>query len=172
MARKLLALFLSIIFSIVAAAASSGAADYKSFVRAARSSSDHSTEESIIELPENPERYITLPGSREEITRSSSDEDEEDDIELMLRKPERTCDKYPPVCRKKSSPGPDCCKKICTNIKKDPLNCGRCGRKCKHNEICCKGHPVNVSSDPKNCGSCGKKCKKWETCVYGMCSYA
>ena len=143
-----------------------------------------STEESqYISLPENPESYIALPGSPESYiklpeseetttTTTSDDDDQDEGNNFMLAKKAITCDKFPPICRKKSSPGPDCCKKTCTNIKKDPLNCGRCGRKCKNGEICCKGQCVNTSTDTKNCGSCGKKCKKWETCVYGMCSYA
>ncbi|KAF2303699.1 hypothetical protein GH714_021344 [Hevea brasiliensis] len=42
-----------------------------------------------------------------------------------------TCDKYPRVCRAKGSPGPDCCKKKCVNVRTDKLNCGKCGKKCK-----------------------------------------
>ena len=83
-----------------------------------------------------------------------------------------TCDKFPRVCRLKGSAGPDCCKKKCVNVKKDRLNCGMCGYKCKYSEICCKGNCVNASFDKRNCGGCNNKCKKGEYCVYGMCSYA
>lgn len=35
-------------------------------------------------------------------------------------KPVMTCDKFPRICRQKNgSPGPDCCKKKCVNVKKD-----------------------------------------------------
>lgn len=83
-----------------------------------------------------------------------------------------TCDKFPRVCRLKSSKGPDCCKKKCVNVKSDRLNCGMCGYKCKYPEICCKGKCVNASFDRRNCGGCNNKCKKGESCVYGMCNYA
>ncbi|KAJ9136378.1 hypothetical protein P3X46_033463 [Hevea brasiliensis] len=83
-----------------------------------------------------------------------------------------TCDKYPRICRVKGSPGPDCCKKKCVNVKTDKLNCGKCGKKCKYPEICCKGVCVNPMSNKKHCGGCNNKCKKGGACVYGMCSYA
>ncbi|KAF3451751.1 hypothetical protein FNV43_RR07847 [Rhamnella rubrinervis] len=83
-----------------------------------------------------------------------------------------TCDKFPRVCRLKSSKGPDCCKKKCVNVKSDQLNCGMCGYKCKYTEICCKGNCVNASFDKRNCGGCNNKCQKGEYCVYGMCNYA
>ncbi|XVF26078.1 hypothetical protein REPUB_Repub13aG0269100 [Reevesia pubescens] len=41
-----------------------------------------------------------------------------------------TCNKFPRICRLKNSPGPDCCKKKCVNVKKDRFNCGMCGYKC------------------------------------------
>lgn len=83
-----------------------------------------------------------------------------------------TCDKFPRICRQKRNRGtPDCCKKKCVNVKTDPLNCGMCGKKCKHTYICCKGKCVNAYSDKKNCGGCKKKCKKGKVCVYGMCNY-
>ncbi|XP_052203566.1 stigma-specific STIG1-like protein 1 [Diospyros lotus] len=83
-----------------------------------------------------------------------------------------TCDKYPRVCHVKGSPGPDCCKKKCVNVKTDKLNCGMCGKKCKYSEICCHGKCVNPWNDKKHCGSCNNKCKKGSACAYGMCSYA
>ncbi|CAL5410646.1 unnamed protein product [Camellia sinensis] len=83
-----------------------------------------------------------------------------------------TCDKYPKVCRAKGSPGRDCCKKKCVDVRTDRLNCGMCGKKCKYSEICCKGACVNPRDNKKHCGSCDNKCDKGSLCVYGMCSYA
>ena len=83
-----------------------------------------------------------------------------------------TCDKFPRVCRLKSSKGPDCCKKKCVNVKTDRLNCGMCGYKCKYTEICCKGKCVNSSFDNRHCGGCNVRGKKGELCVFGMCNYA
>lgn len=83
-----------------------------------------------------------------------------------------TCDKFPRVCRLKKSPGPDCCKKTCVNVKTDRLNCGMCRYKCKYTEICCRGKCVNASFDKRHCGGCNQKCKRGEFCVYGMCNYA
>ncbi|KAI3765626.1 hypothetical protein L2E82_15666 [Cichorium intybus] len=82
------------------------------------------------------------------------------------------CNKNPRLCRVKGSPGPDCCKKQCVNVKTDKQNCGLCGKKCKHQEICCKGKCLNIMADKHNCGGCNNKCKRGNTCVYGMCSYA
>ncbi|XP_039028414.1 stigma-specific STIG1-like protein 1 [Hibiscus syriacus] len=88
-------------------------------------------------------------------------------------KPSMTCDRFPRICRqKKGSPGQDCCKKKCVNVKKDRFNCGKCGYKCKYGEICCRGQCVNASFDKRNCGGCNNRCKRGEFCVYGMCNYA
>ncbi|KAK6265014.1 Stigma-specific protein Stig1 - like 6 [Theobroma cacao] len=83
-----------------------------------------------------------------------------------------TCNKYPRVCRVAGSPGPDCCKKKCVNVKTDRLNCGMCGKKCKYSEICCKGKCVNPMSHKRHCGGCNNQCSKGNKCLYGMCSYA
>ncbi|XP_074267459.1 uncharacterized protein LOC141590800 [Silene latifolia] len=83
-----------------------------------------------------------------------------------------TCDKFPRVCHVKGSPGQDCCKKKCVNVKSDNLNCGMCGLKCKYPEICCNGKCINLLHDKKNCGSCHNKCKSGSLCYNGMCSYA
>ncbi|XWS15548.1 hypothetical protein CRYUN_Cryun34aG0009600 [Craigia yunnanensis] len=83
-----------------------------------------------------------------------------------------TCNKYPRVCRVAGSPGPDCCKKKCVNVKTDRLNCGMCGKKCKYSEMCCNGQCVNPMSHKKHCGGCNNKCNKGSKCLYGMCSYA
>lgn len=83
-----------------------------------------------------------------------------------------TCDKFPRVCRLKSSSGPDCCKKKCVNVRRDRFNCGMCGYKCKYTDICCKGKCVNASFEKRHCGGCNNKCKNGQFCAYGMCSYA
>ncbi|KAE8659770.1 F-box/RNI/FBD-like domains-containing protein [Hibiscus syriacus] len=93
---------------------------------------------------------------------------------FLAQKPRgaRTCNKYPRVCRVAGSPGPDCCKKKCVNVTVDRVNCGKCGRKCKHSEICCKGKCVNPMSNKWHCGGCNNGCDKGSKCLYGMCSYA
>ncbi|OMO76914.1 Stigma-specific protein Stig1 [Corchorus capsularis] len=94
---------------------------------------------------------------------------------FLAQKPARatmTCNKYPRVCRVAGSPGPDCCKKKCVNVKTDRLNCGMCGKKCKYSEICCKGKCVNPMSHKKHCGGCNNACDKGSKCLIGMCSYA
>ncbi|WOL09347.1 hypothetical protein Cni_G18100 [Canna indica] len=82
------------------------------------------------------------------------------------------CNKFPRICHAKGSPGPDCCRKRCVNVKTDGLNCGRCGRRCRFGWACCVGKCVNVTCDESNCGGCKRKCKKGSFCRYGMCSYA
>ncbi|KAF5729080.1 putative Stigma-specific Stig1 family protein [Tripterygium wilfordii] len=82
------------------------------------------------------------------------------------------CNKNPRICRAEGSPGRDCCKKKCVNVKTDRHNCGMCGKKCKYSEICCKGKCVKPMYDKKHCGGCNNKCNKGSACVYGMCSYA
>ncbi|KAJ4842767.1 hypothetical protein Tsubulata_013392 [Turnera subulata] len=109
---------------------------------------------------EDQERVPTLRGTSRFLARTTTTRD------VML------CDKYPKVCRIRGSPGPDCCKKKCVDMKTDRLNCGKCGKKCKYSELCCKGKCVNPRSDKKNCGGCNNKCKKGSVCAYGMCSYA
>lgn len=82
------------------------------------------------------------------------------------------CNKYPRICRVKGSPGRDCCKKRCVNVRKDRANCGKCGHKCKLSEICCKGKCVNPFSHNKHCGGCGNSCGGRSRCSYGLCSYS
>ncbi|KAJ9689673.1 hypothetical protein PVL29_012386 [Vitis rotundifolia] len=149
MALKLLKLLfiLSITTSIVSAASSAN-----------ENNEDNSIEDSDVES------HLALPEG-EETTSSNGTSD------FMLQNKHLICDKFPQICRRKSSPGLDFCQKKCVNLTKDPNNCGECRRKCKHNCICSR-HCVNPYVDPLNCGSCGKKCKNWEACLYGMCSYA
>ncbi|CAA6661353.1 unnamed protein product [Spirodela intermedia] len=73
-----------------------------------------------------------------------------------------TCDRVPKVCRAKGSPGRDCCRKRCVNLRTDTQNCGCCGkRKC-----------VNILSSRANCGACHRRCRKGSYCRFGMCGYA
>ena len=130
------------------------------FIVAAQSTANQTRENSTLES------YIRLPESEDT---TSSDEGSHD---FMLPRLRGTCREFPRMCRRRSSPGQDCCGRKCTDVMKDRLNCGRCGWKCKYNEICCGGYCVNPSFNPHYCGSCAKYCNKWEICVYGMCSYA
>ncbi|CAL1354162.1 unnamed protein product [Linum trigynum] len=91
----------------------------------------------------------------------------------------KTCDKFPAICSARGSPGPHCCKKKCVDVMRDPVNCGKCGRKCKYSEICCRGRCVNPSFDRSHCGGCGNKCSaagggngKRGFCAFGLCNYA
>ncbi|KAL0535227.1 hypothetical protein IC582_029552 [Cucumis melo] len=86
-----------------------------------------------------------------------------------LQKGLLTCNKYPRVCRRKGSAGPDCCKKKCVNVERDRNNCGRCGKKYKYSKICCKGKCVNPLFNRKHCGGCNIECSKGSFCVYGIC---
>ena len=161
MAMKLLKLLfiLSITTSIVSAASSANENNEDNSIVGAAWSADENKEDSAVES------HLALPEG-EETTSSNGTSD------FMLQNKYLICDKFPQICRRKSTPGPDCCQKKCVNLTKDPNNCGECRRKCRHNYICCSGHCVNPYVDPLNCGSCGKKCKNWEACLYGMCSYA
>ncbi|ESR63011.1 hypothetical protein CICLE_v10017961mg, partial [Citrus x clementina] len=66
----------------------------------------------------------------------------------------------------------NCCYKKCVDVKKNQLNCGKCGSKCKYYEICCQGVCVNPSFNHKHCGRCYNKCKNGSSCFYGLRSYA
>ncbi|CAL9205632.1 unnamed protein product [Musa hybrid cultivar] len=85
----------------------------------------------------------------------------------------KTCDEVPGMCSGAwGSPGPDCCGRLCVNLRTDFFNCGRCWRRCRFGEMCCGGGCVNVFYDPNNCGFCGNRCKPGGFCRYGMCDYA
>ncbi|RWW50228.1 hypothetical protein BHE74_00043539 [Ensete ventricosum] len=83
-----------------------------------------------------------------------------------------TCSEFPRMCHAKGSPGPDCCRRRCADVRTDSLNCGRCGRRCRYGWACCRGRCVNIMYDAKNCGGCRRRCPKGSFCTYGMCSYA
>ncbi|CAA7397717.1 unnamed protein product [Spirodela intermedia] len=83
-----------------------------------------------------------------------------------------TCDRVPKVCRAKGSPGRDCCRKLCVNLRTDTQNCGCCGKKCRYAEACCRGKCVNILSSRANCGACHRRCRKGSYCRFGMCGYA
>jgi hypothetical protein len=65
------------------------------------------------------------------------------------------------------------CQDVCVDVRRDPSNCGQCGRTCAAGERCAEGvceeecpfpleacgaSCVDVASDPDNCGSCGVRC--------------
>jgi hypothetical protein len=81
----------------------------------------------------------------------------------------------------------------CTDVSRDPGNCGGCGRVCPPNAICtsgiCQGggfYPgvapcpgtggapmcTNLYSDPANCGACGNVCQAGMGCYGGACGTA
>jgi len=122
------------------------------------------------DMDNDKQRQVALPGSQDatplrgvQISRFLAQQN------LLAN---MTCNKFPRICRRESSPGPDCCNKKCVNVKTDRLNCGMCGYKCKYTGICCNGKCVDSSFDRSHCGGCKKKCKKGKFCVYGMCGYA
>lgn len=83
-----------------------------------------------------------------------------------------SCEASPRVCQVEGSPGPDCCSNKCVNLLINPLNCGRCGKKCGFHKMCCEGKCVNPMTNQKHCGKCGHRCDDGSSCLYGMCSYA
>ncbi|CAA6674435.1 unnamed protein product [Spirodela intermedia] len=83
-----------------------------------------------------------------------------------------TCDRVPKVCRVIGSPGRNCCRKRCVNLRTDTMNCGRCGKRCRYEEACCLGTCVNILFNRSNCGACNRRCEKGNNCRYGMCNYA
>ncbi|CAA6674436.1 unnamed protein product [Spirodela intermedia] len=64
-----------------------------------------------------------------------------------------TCDRIPKVCRVIGSPGRNCCRKRCVNLRTDIMNCGRCRGKC-----------VNILFNRINCGACNRRCGKGNNC--------
>jgi hypothetical protein len=77
------------------------------------------------------------------------------------------------------------CGSDCIATKRDPQNCGGCGKACKDGEVCvqggcalqcggsatkCGGACVDTKSNPDNCGMCGQKCPSGEVCNLGKCA--
>ncbi len=100
-----------------------------------------------------------------------------------------------PVCA--CAPGETLCGDTCSNLSKDPHNCGSCGRDCFHlgrlktNVWTCDygscvmecrqgwgdcngnlqdGCEADLSFDPLNCGACGNACSPGQPCVGGSCA--
>ncbi|CAA6673446.1 unnamed protein product [Spirodela intermedia] len=71
-----------------------------------------------------------------------------------------TCDRIPKVCRVIGSPGRNCCRKRCVNLRTDIMN------------SCCRGKCVNILFNRINCGACNRRCGKGNNCRYGMCNYS
>lgn len=76
------------------------------------------------------------------------------------------------------------CNGTCTDVVKDPNNCGACGTKCKPTQFCasskcsdactppntlCGQFCVDLSNDHDNCGSCGKGCAADQECKNKAC---
>src|SRR5437867_3013007 len=74
------------------------------------------------------------------------------------------------------------CGADCVPLKRDPNNCGACGKQCKPGEVCVQGGCalqcgsgstkcgnicVNTKSDPDNCGMCAQKCMQGQVCNLG-----
>jgi hypothetical protein len=87
----------------------------------------------------------------------------------------------PPTCPS----GYTACGNECFALKRDPLNCGACGKACAAGEVCvqggcalqcaggatkCANVCVSTKSDPNNCGMCGIKCPPGEVCNNGKCA--
>lgn len=92
--------------------------------------------------------------------------------------------------------GPECatgeatCDKVCSDLKTDSENCGKCGVVCPGGQACvagacttscpsgnalCGGDGgkaacVNTKSDNTNCGKCNAKCPSGQVCYAGGCS--
>jgi len=76
------------------------------------------------------------------------------------------------------------CSGECSDLQKDPSNCGACGTACKAGELCSQGKCATscgggttqcgqtctiVADDPANCGACGTACTSGQACVAGKC---
>jgi hypothetical protein len=80
--------------------------------------------------------------------------------------------------------GYDKCGDLCTVTKRDPENCGMCGKACAPGEVCVQGGCAlqcaggatkcgklcaNTKADPANCGMCGQICPSGQVCSSGKC---
>jgi hypothetical protein len=77
------------------------------------------------------------------------------------------------------------CSDECSDLTRDPSNCGQCGTACAKGEVCnmgactvacgaqlsdCSGSCTNTATDLANCGACGTACKTGEVCSNGACA--
>lgn len=84
------------------------------------------------------------------------------------------CQWNPEICTKEPVHmllGPDCCRSMCTNMKKDVFNCGVCGHICFYGSICCNGACIDIFNNHRHCGGCYNTCPTGSKCQYGMCDY-
>lgn len=64
---------------------------------------------------------------------------------------------------------------FCSDVERDPQNCGSCGNSCGTSGSCnkgqcmCNGVATDLQTDSNNCGNCGTKCAGNSTCVQGQC---
>eukprot|EP00270_Netrium_digitus_P010302 TRINITY_DN3192_c0_g1_i1.p1 TRINITY_DN3192_c0_g1~~TRINITY_DN3192_c0_g1_i1.p1 ORF type:complete len:173 (+),score=9.49 TRINITY_DN3192_c0_g1_i1:196-714(+) len=65
--------------------------------------------------------------------------------------------------------GSTACGSLCTDIKTDPGNCGKCGAFCASTQTCCSGTCADLTTDLANCGACGSRCPG--TCAASTCNY-
>lgn len=84
------------------------------------------------------------------------------------------CRFRPWICRNQAEPSSRrwCCRNRCVDLRTDPLNCGRCGIRCRFNRQCCHGVCINVMRNTFHCGACDKGCPFPVRCRYGLCGYA
>lgn len=76
------------------------------------------------------------------------------------------------------------CGGTCSDLRVDPLNCGRCGTVCPAPQACvagqcasaclggatsCGGTCVDTTSNPRHCGGCDRPCGAGATCVNSSC---
>lgn len=69
---------------------------------------------------------------------------------------------------------------LCTDLQRDPMNCGACGRpvdggtctagvpSCNAGQSLCGDGCVDLATDTANCGACGKACGPNSTCKNGV----
>lgn len=79
--------------------------------------------------------------------------------------------------------GTTSCGATCVDLKRDPDNCGMCGKTCAHNQYChqgqcecwpgltvCQMSCLDFASNPDHCGACNATpCQPGEKCENGTC---